>query len=171
VSIYLNARPATVHVDGNHIKATRPIVQAMPGQIVYSHLGQAPLLPCGDRLFAATELLSDARLHLHEHRHAVDRRDGVNFSKACAVASIKNCVPEVLELGAREIFTVFSEDLPGIVCHARIAWHVARQVLATDVKATTVDGNRWGLTRGQTPNGSDNWWGRVRILGDQGDHA
>ena len=171
MSIYLNARPVTVHVDGDHIEAARPIVQAMPGQIVYGHLGQTPLLPCGDRLFAATELFTDARLHFHEHRHAIDPRDDVNFSKARAVASIKNCVPEALELGAREIFTVFSKDLPGIVSHARIAWHVARQVWRRTLRVTTVNGNRWGLTPGQTPNGSDNWRGRVRILGDQGDHA
>ena len=104
-----------MHVDGDHVEAARPIVQAMPGQIVYGHLRQAPLLPRGDGLFATAELLADAGLHFHEHRHAVDRRDDVNFSKPGAVASIKNCVPEALELGAREIFAVFSEDLAGIV--------------------------------------------------------
>ncbi len=67
------------------------------------------------RLCAAAELLADPRLHFDEHRHAVNRRDDVNFSKARAVAAIKNCVPEALQFGAREIFTVFSEDLPGIV--------------------------------------------------------
>jgi len=115
VSIYLNSRPAIVHVDGDPVEAAWPIVQAMPGQIVYGHLCQAPLLPRRERFLAAAELLADPRLHFDEYRHAINGRDDVNFSKACAVASIKNCVPEALELGAREIFPVFSEDLPGIV--------------------------------------------------------
>jgi hypothetical protein len=115
VSIYLNSWPVLLDVDGDHVEAARPIVQAMPGQIVYGHLGQASLLPCRDGLFAATEVLADARLDFHEHRHALLRRDDVNFSKAGSVATIKNCVPEAFELGAREIFTVFSKDLPRIV--------------------------------------------------------
>jgi len=115
VSIYLNARSPPLDVDGDHVEAARPIVQAMPGQIVYGHLRQSSLLPCGDRLLAAAELLADARLHFDEHRHALMRGDDVNFSKASSVAAIKNCVPQACELGAREIFTVFSEDLTGIV--------------------------------------------------------
>jgi hypothetical protein len=43
------------------------------------------------------------------------RADDVNFSNAGSVATIKNCVPESLELGTREIFTVFSKDLAGIL--------------------------------------------------------
>ena len=115
MSIYLNARSPPLDVDGDHVEAAWPIVQAMPGQIVYGHLRQAALLPCGDRLFAAAELLADARLHFDEHRRALMRGDDVNFSNASSVATIKNCVPESLELGAREIFTMFSEDLTGIV--------------------------------------------------------
>jgi hypothetical protein len=115
VSIYLNARPAPFDFDGDHVKAARPIVQAMPGQIVYGHLRQSSLLPRSDRLFATTELLAQARLHFNEHRRPLMGGDDVNFSKAGSVATIKNCVPESLELGAREIFTVFSKDLAGIV--------------------------------------------------------
>jgi len=115
VSIYLNARPAPFDVDGDHVEAARPIVQAMPGQIVYGHLRQSSLLPRGDRLFAAAELLAEARLDFDEHRRALMRGDDVNFSNASSVATIKNCVPESLELGAREIFPVFSKDLAGIV--------------------------------------------------------
>jgi len=115
MSIYLNARPGIVHVDGDHVEAARPIVQAVPGQIVYGHLRQASLLPRRDGLFAAAELLADARLHFDEHRHALMRGDDVNFSKPGSVAAIENCVPEAFELAAREIFAVFSEDLPGII--------------------------------------------------------
>ena len=115
MSIYLNARPAPFDVDGDHVEAARPIMQAMPGQIVYGHLRQSSLLPCGDGVHAAAKLLADASLHFDEHRHAFLRRDDVNFSNASSVATIKNCVPEALELGAREIFAVFSKDLTGIV--------------------------------------------------------
>ena len=115
MSIYLNTRPAPFDLDGDHVEAARPIVQAMPGQIVYGHLRQSSLLPRGDRLFAAAEPLADARLHFDEHRHALLGRDDVNFSNASSVATIKNCVPESLELGTREIFTVFSKDLAGIL--------------------------------------------------------
>jgi hypothetical protein len=115
VSIYLNTRPAPFDLDGDHVEAARPIVQAMPGQIVYGHLRQSSLLPRRDRLFTAAELLSETRLHFHEHRRPLMGRDDVNFSNASSVATIKNCVPESLELGACEIFTVFSKDLAGIV--------------------------------------------------------
>ena len=120
VSIYLNARPAIVHVDGDHVEPARAVVQPVPGQIVYGHLREAALFPCRDRLGAAAELFADSGLDLHEHRRAGVAGDDVNFSKLRAVAAIKNCVPQPLELGAREIFPQFSEDLPGIVCHARL---------------------------------------------------
>ena len=115
MSIYLNSRPATVQVDGHHVKAARPVVQAMPGQIVYGHLGQPPLFPRRDGIGAGAELLADAGLHLDEHRHVVLGRDDVNFSKPGSVPAIKNCVPQSLEFGAREIFPMFSKDLAGIV--------------------------------------------------------
>jgi len=115
VSIYLNSRPATFHVDGHHVEAARPVVQAMPGQIVYGHLGQPLLLPRRQGLGGGAKLLADTGLHLDEHGHALVRGDDVNFSKPGSVAAIKNCVPQSLEFGAREIFTVFSKDLSGIV--------------------------------------------------------
>ena len=115
MSIYLNARPAPFDVDGDHVEAARPVVQAMPGQIVYGHLRQSSLLPHGDRLLTTAELLAQARLHFDKHRRTLMRADDVNFSNAGSVATIKNCVPESLELGTREIFTMFSKDLAGIL--------------------------------------------------------
>ena len=108
MSIYLNARPAIVHVDGDDVEPARAIVQPVPGQIVYGHLREAALFPCGDRLRTPAELFTDTGLDLHEHRRTGVAGDDVNFSKLRAIAAIKNCVPQPLELGAREVFPQFS---------------------------------------------------------------
>jgi hypothetical protein len=90
VSIYLNARPSSVHLDRDHVEAARLIVQTVPGQIVYGHLRDAPLLPRGERVGAAAELFPDARLDLDEHRRPGLAGNDVNFSKLRPVAAIKN---------------------------------------------------------------------------------
>jgi hypothetical protein len=108
VSIYLNARPAIVHLDGDHVEPARTVVQPVPGQIVYGHLRDASLFPGRERLGAAAELFANSSLDLHEHRRTGIAGNDVNFSKLRAVAAIKNCVPSALELGAREIFPQFS---------------------------------------------------------------
>ena len=90
-------------------------MQAMSSEIVNRHLCNAVLLQPGDCRSAAAEFAAGSRLHFDEHGHLAVASDDVNFSKASSVAAIKNCVPQACELGAREIFTVFSEDLTGIV--------------------------------------------------------
>jgi hypothetical protein len=115
VSIYLDPRSASVHVDGDHVEAAGPVMQAVPGQIVYGHLSEATLFPRRQRLGSAAELLANPRLDLDEHRRAALRCDNVDFAEFGSVATIKNCVPKALKFSAREIFAVFSEDLPGIV--------------------------------------------------------
>ena len=156
VSIYLNARLATVHLDRHHVEPARAVVQAVPGQVVYGHLRDASLLPRRERLGASAKLFPDAGLHLDEHRHLVYGRDDVNFSKFCAVATIKNCVPQALELSAREIFPSFPR-----ICRAssdmRFWWHVPRQVrgqgwgqgvgwVRVGVRWGSGLGSEWGLT-------------------------
>jgi hypothetical protein len=59
-----------------------------------------------------------ARLHLDEDGRRPVARDDVDFAMPGAVAAGKNGVPAAAELGAREIFAHYSEDLAVIVGHA-----------------------------------------------------
>ena len=58
MSIYLNPRLPVFDVDGDHVEPARPVVQAMPGEIVYGHLGQAPLLRAGQCVGATAEVIA-----------------------------------------------------------------------------------------------------------------
>ena len=108
-------RPAIVEMNRDDVEAARAISEMMARHVLRREPRDAPLLRSGDRLRRVSELAAVPRLHFHEHRRLAIASDDVNFSKASSVAAIKNCVPQACELGAREIFTVFSEDLTGIV--------------------------------------------------------
>ena len=59
-----------------------------------------------------------ARLHLDEDGGRSVTRDDVDFAMPGPVAAGKNGVPSAAELGAREIFAHFTEDLASITGHA-----------------------------------------------------
>ena len=82
-----------------------------PGEIVERHRADPPPLPERDRLDGLAAPRRPARPHFHEHNRPAVLADDVNFSKASAVASGKNCVPAAAQFAAREIFPSLSEDL------------------------------------------------------------
>ena len=50
MSIYLNPRPATFHVDSDHIESAGPVVQAMPGLETGPDLERELIGFCGQHL-------------------------------------------------------------------------------------------------------------------------
>src|SRR5438067_1513010 len=108
----LHDRIARVEMDRHDVEAARAVGYAGAHHVLACEIDDSSAFEPGDRFGRRAERVALASLHFDEHQRPAVTGDDVNFATARAVAPRNNCVPAALQLAAREIFSVFSENLP-----------------------------------------------------------
>jgi hypothetical protein len=105
----LSRSPGTIN--RHDVESASLVGPPHPREIVERHGGYATPFPERHRLGRLTTSSRPPRFHFDKHHRLAVARDDVNFSKAGAISTRKNCVPEALEFRARNVFAAFTEGL------------------------------------------------------------
>ena len=110
--IDLDRGTSKLKVNRHDVEAARAVGHVSAHHVVACEIGDSSALESGDRFGRRAERVALASLHFDEHQRPAVTGDDVNFATARAVAPRNNRVPAALQLAAREIFPVFSKNLP-----------------------------------------------------------